>query len=75
MNDSRPPERIVLGRRDDTTMVGFQWTGAEPEGLNEPYEAEGLGAVWEGDELVTYNLGHLVHRFGHDIDGYMEDVD
>ena len=56
-------------------MVGFQWTGAEPEGLNEPYEAEGLGAVWEGDELVTYNLGHLVHRLGHDIDGYMEDVD
>ena len=75
MSDSSSPARVVLGRRDDTTMVGFQWTGAEPEGLYEPYEAESLGAVWEGDELVTYNLGHLVHRFGHDIDGYTEDVD
>jgi hypothetical protein len=75
VSDSAPSERVVLGRRDETTMVGFQWTGAEPEGLNEPYEAEDLGATWEGDELVTYNLGHLVHRFGHDIDGYTEDVD
>ncbi|MBA2312536.1 MAG: hypothetical protein H0V97_07020 [Actinobacteria bacterium] len=39
------------------------------------YEGESLGAVWEGDDLVTYNLGHLIHRFGHDVDGYMEDVD
>jgi len=75
MSDSVPSERVVLGRRDDTTMVGFQWTGTEPEGLNEPYEAESLGAVWEGDELVTYNLGQLAHRFGHDTGGYMEDVD
>ena len=75
MSDSGPSERVVLGRRDDTTMVGFQWTGAEPEGLFAPYEAESLGAVWEGDELVTYNLGHLAHCFGHDIDGYMEEVD
>ncbi|MDQ3659867.1 MAG: hypothetical protein M3454_02160 [Actinomycetota bacterium] len=75
MSEAGPPERVVLGRRDDSTMVGFQWTGAEPEGLNEPSEAENLGALWEGDELVTYSLGHLAHRFGHDSDGYMEDVD
>jgi len=75
VGDPQPGKRVVLGRRDDTTMVGFQWTGAEPEGLNEPYEAESLGAVWEGDDLVTYNLDHLVHGFGHAVDGYMEDVD
>lgn len=75
MTEAPAEGRVVLGRRDPTTMVGFQWTGAEPEGLSEPEHAEMLGAVWEGDELVTYNLGHLLHRFGHDIDGFMEDVD
>ncbi|MBA3291581.1 MAG: hypothetical protein H0U17_08850 [Actinobacteria bacterium] len=68
-------EKVVLGRRDDTTFVGFQWTGAEPEGLFAPDQAVALGATWEGDELVTYNLGHLEHRFAHEADGFMEDPD
>lgn len=67
--------RVVLGRRDETTMVGFQWSGREPEGLNEPEHAEALGAIWEGDELVTYNLTHIAHRLAHDDDGFMEDPD
>jgi len=68
-------EKVVLGRRDDATFVGFQWTGAEPEGLFEPDQAVALGATWEGDELVTYNLAHLEHRFAHEADGFMEDAD
>lgn len=67
--------RVVLGRKDETTMVGFQWTGAEPEGLNEPEQAAALGAVWEGDELVTYDLQQLLHHFTHEADGFMEDPD
>ncbi len=38
--------------------------GGRPEGLNEPDEAESLGAVLEGNELVTYNLGHLATALG-----------
>lgn len=68
-------ERVVLGRKDDMTFVGFQWTGAEPEGLNEPEHAVGLGAIWEGDELVTYNLPHFEHSFAHEADGFMADPD
>ncbi len=56
-------------------MVGFQWTGAEPEALNDPEFAVSLGAVWEADELVTYNLDHLRHNLQHHADGYMEDSD
>nr|MBA2601726.1 hypothetical protein [Actinomycetota bacterium] len=68
-------DRIVLGRIDTATFVGFQWTGAEPESLNDPEEAVALGATWEGDELVTYNLRELTHALIHEPDGYMEDPD
>lgn len=68
-------QRVVLGRRDDRTFVGFQWTGAEPEGLNEPDHAVALGAAWEGRELVTYNLPELAHAVTHEPDGFMEDPD
>lgn len=37
-------------------MVPYRWTGAEPEGLYEVEVAEELGAQWEGNELVTYDL-------------------
>lgn len=67
--------RVVLGRRDETTFVGFQWSGTEPEGMNEPEHAVALGATWEGNELVCYNIDHLVHRFAHEADGFMEDPD
>ncbi|CAN5761102.1 hypothetical protein BH20ACT23_BH20ACT23_18040 [soil metagenome] len=56
-------------------MVGFQWSGSEPEGLYEPEQAKALGAVWEGEELVTYDLQQLVHYFTHEPDGFMEDPD
>lgn len=68
-------DRVVLGRLDATTMVGFQWTGAEPVGLNDTRLAEVLGALWEGDELVTYSLSALHHHFDHFADGFMEDAD
>jgi hypothetical protein len=54
--DGLEGERVVLARKDARTMVGFQWTGLEPAGLNESDFAVALGAVWEGDQLVTYNL-------------------
>lgn len=68
-------DRVVLGRKDAATFVGFQWTGAEPEGLNDPDRAVALGAMWEGAELVTYDLGALHHAATHEEDGYMEDPD
>ncbi|MBA2725681.1 MAG: hypothetical protein H0U53_06805 [Actinobacteria bacterium] len=68
-------ERVVLGRRDDRTMVGFQWTGAEPQELSDTETAVALGAVWEGDELVSYNMDHLRHNLQHNLDGFLEDSD
>jgi hypothetical protein len=68
-------ERVVLGRLDPTTIVGFQWTGAEPEGLNDTRLAQVLGAFWEENELVTYSLSTMQHRFDHFDDGFMEDPD
>jgi predicted alpha/beta-fold hydrolase len=49
-------ERVVLGRRGDSSMVKIRWSDAAPQALNEISEAEELGAVWEGNELVTYDL-------------------
>ena len=55
--------------------MGFQWTGAEPPGMVEIHLAEQFGAVWEGDELVTYNLHFFNHNWTHRDDGYLEDSD
>jgi hypothetical protein len=66
-------DRVVLGRKDDSTWVGFQWTDAAPEGIAEPDEAEELGAVWEGEELVTYELESLKSKTLDE--DYLEDVD
>jgi len=68
-------ERVVLARRTPNGMVEFQWTGAEPEGLNDLRVAEEIGAVWEGNELVTHNIEHLMHNWTHRPDGWMEDSD
>jgi aryl carrier-like protein len=46
-----------------------------PQELADPEEAEELGAVWEGEELVTYGLDSLRHQVEHLEDDYMEDVD
>ena len=48
-------QRVVLARRE-RSMIRYRWTGAEPEGLSDPEMAEELGATWEGDELVTYDM-------------------
>ncbi len=37
-------------------MVKVRWTDAAPQALYEVSDAEELGAVWEGDELVIYDL-------------------
>lgn len=69
------PERVVLGRRAPDTFAGFQWTGAEPDGMYRFEGVEELGAVWEGEELVTYDLEELRHRFEHGSDRWMSDSD
>lgn len=67
-------ERVVLGRRENS-MVRFRWSGAEPENLNDVDLAEEYGAVWEGDELVTYDMESLVWQMEHLSDPYMIDND
>ncbi|MCA3748395.1 MAG: hypothetical protein AB1425_08525 [Actinomycetota bacterium] len=68
-------ERVVLGRVKPGSWSGFQWTGAEPEGLDDPARAEMLGATWEGDELVTYDIEALHHYFEHLDDEWIQDPD
>ncbi len=51
-------------------MLGFRWTGAEPAELNDRELAVELGAVWEGDELVTYDMGSLLWQMDHMSDDY-----
>ncbi|MEX2588267.1 MAG: hypothetical protein WD602_09810 [Actinomycetota bacterium] len=72
---SAASQRVVLGRKDDTGWVGFHWTGEEPEGMNDPAVALALGAQWDGDELVVYNMEALEHDFSHLDQGWMEDSD
>lgn len=67
--------RVVLARRAPWSMVGHQWTGAEPEGLDDISHAQALGAVWEGDELVTYNLRLFTFNYEHWEFDYLEDSD
>jgi hypothetical protein len=68
-------ERVVLGRREKS-MIGFRWSGQEPEQLNDVEMAEEMGAIWEGDELVTYDMPSLVWQMEHyRDDDYMIDED
>jgi hypothetical protein len=41
----------------------------------DPAQAETLGAIWEGDELVTYDLDELRHTFEHLRDDWIPDSD
>lgn len=68
-------DRIVLGRRNTSTWHGFEWTGAEPDGLYDPDEAVALGARFEGDELVTYDVGSLAYAVAHREEPYLADSD
>lgn len=68
-------DRVVLGRRRPDVWSGFQWTGVEPPGMFDPAQAEALGAVWEGDELVSYDLAELRHAFEHLRDDWVPDSD
>jgi hypothetical protein len=70
-----PRERVVLGRLTPWGMVQLQWTGAEPESLDDPLVAEELGARWEDDELVTYNLPALSWDLDQRYNQYLEDSD
>ncbi len=68
-------ERVLLARRE-TSMVPYKWTGAEPQGLDDVETAEQLGAIWEGDELVTYDLTGLSQLFEYYQDNeYLPDND
>ncbi len=67
-------ERVVLARRT-SGFQPFQWTGDEPEELNDEDEALALGAVWEGDELVTYDLPTLRLQAANEMDDYLNDND
>jgi len=73
--DSVRGDRVVLASRDPRAMVGFQWTGMEPVGLHVLELAEVLGAVWEGDEMVTYSLHAFKHAFEHYGEDYLTDPD
>ena len=75
MSQDSNEKRVVLGRKNPQTFAGFQWTGEEPEGLSDLKMAEVLGAVWEDDELVTYNKAELHHNYEHSGDGYLYDSD
>jgi len=51
-----PGERVILGTRGDSSMVKVRWPDACPDEINDLNDAEELGAKWEEDELVTYDL-------------------
>lgn len=68
-------ERVVLGRKEKS-MIGFRWSGNEPEDLNDLGLAEQFGAVWEGEELVHYDTDSLRWQVEHySEDDYMYDND
>ena len=68
-------DRVVLAVKCPRTIAGFQWTGREPAGLDDLAFAEALGAVFEGDELATYDLAGFNHAFEHYRDEYLTDPD
>ena len=73
--DAISGQRVVLARKTNN-IARHRWTGAEPDGMYELDVAEGLGAAWEGDELVTYDLPGLVALYEyHKNDEYLIDND
>lgn len=70
------PDRVVLGRKGTTSMVKVRWTGEAPQSLSDVSDAEELGAVWEGDELVTYDIDGFRQLFlYYENNDYQEDND
>lgn len=68
-------DRVVLARKENS-MTKYRWTGAEPDGMFEVEVAEELGARWEGDELVTYDIDGLEGLFAYHMgDEYLIDND
>lgn len=67
-------ERVVLARRTGG-FVDFQWTGAEPDDLQDEDTALHLGARWEGNELVTYDLPGLARQLPHHDEQFQTDND
>ncbi len=69
-------DRVVLGTKGESSMVKIRWTDACPETLNDVETAENVGAKWEGDELVTYDLPGLTQLLEYDArDEYTIDND
>lgn len=57
-------------------MVPVQWTEQCPNELNDVEDAEQLGAKWEGDELVIYDLPGMVELLEYySSDDYLIDND
>jgi hypothetical protein len=46
-------------------MVKAHWTEAAPDSLNDVDDAEEIGATWEGDELVTYDLDGFKEQYSY----------
>jgi len=67
-------ERVVLARRT-TGFQPFQWSGAEPDEISDTDEAVELGAQWEGDELVTYDLAGFRLAVASQGDDFLNDND
>jgi len=58
-------ERAVLARKGENSMVKVRWTDDAPQALNDVEEAEELGAKWEGNELVIYDLPGFEELFDY----------
>lgn len=67
-------DRVILARRT-SGFVPYQWTGHEPEGLDDEEVALANGARWEDEELVTYDLAGLELAVASDADDYLNDND
>ncbi|MGH9129617.1 MAG: hypothetical protein ACRDY2_11805 [Acidimicrobiales bacterium] len=68
-------QRVVIARKE-RSMIRWRWTEDAPAGLVELEAAEGLGAKWEDDELVTYDLEGLTQLLAYHSGGdYLIDND
>ena len=69
-------DRVVLARKGTSSMVKIRWTEQAPSSLSSTDDAEEMGAKWEGDELVTYDLGEFMEQMAfYESDDYMIDND
>ncbi len=57
--------RVVIGKKGDSSMVPVRWTQECPDDLDDVETAEELGAKWEGDELVTYDVDGFRELFSY----------